>query len=413
MPTLQETAYPRLKTHVSAHDLAAIYTPTPDELVLAAQSARGAGARLGFVILLKTFQRLGYFVQVSQVPTSIVEHLVAATQTQAGSAELAGYDRSGTRKRHVHIIRQRLRVQAYGKEARHVMTAAMGEAAKTKEALADLTNVAIEELVRKKYELPAFDALVRGARHVRSVLYRQFYQQVDAALIAAEKARIEALFVPEPESRFTPWNALKQEPGSPTLTHLKVWLDRQTWLSEYRIGPSALNGIPEVKVRHFAAEARTLDAARMLEIEPRKRLTLAVALLQVQSARGLDDLAEMLIKRLSVIHQRGKDALADYQVRHRQRADGLVQTLRDLVTVYRAEGTPHETLAAMAALLPDRGEVILQGCEDHLAHAGDNYLPFLGVFTRAIVPRCSACSGASRCGPPRRTRPSRTPSTFC
>ena len=62
MPTLQETAYPRLKSHVSARDLAAIYTPTADELALAAQATRGAVAYLGFLILFKTFQRLGYFV---------------------------------------------------------------------------------------------------------------------------------------------------------------------------------------------------------------------------------------------------------------------------------------------------------------------------------------------------------------
>ncbi|MBK1724955.1 transposase [Thiocystis violacea] len=257
------------------------------------------------------------------------------------------------------------------------MTLIMGEAAKTKDELADLINVAIEELVRKNYELPAFDTLARGARHVRRVVYRQFYRQIDATLGAEEKTRLDALFVPEPESRFTPWNTLKQEPGSPTLTHLKVWLDRQVWLTGYRLGPAVLVGIPAAKTQHFAAEARTLDAARMLEMEPRKRLTLAVALIHVQSARVLDDLADMLIKRLSVIHQKGKEALADHHARHRQRTDGLVQTLRDLVTAYRAEGTAQERLLALETLLPDRGVAILQGCDDHLAHAGDNDLPFL------------------------------------
>lgn len=194
---IQETAYPRLKTHVSARDLAVIYTPNPDELALAQQVTRGEAAHLGFLILFKTFQRLGYFMPVSQVPTAIVEHLAALTQTQAALSDLAGYDLSGTRKRHLHIIRQTLHVHYYGKDARHAMLLAMSEAARTKEELADLINVAIEELVHKKYELPAFDTLVRGARHVRSVLYRQFYRQVDATLSTEEKARLGTLFVPE------------------------------------------------------------------------------------------------------------------------------------------------------------------------------------------------------------------------
>ena len=266
------------------------------------------------------------------------------------------------------------------------MLLAMQEAAHTKEHLADLVNVGIEELVRLKYELPVFDTLVRGARHVRTVLYRQFYHQVDAALSAEEKARIEMLLTSEPDTRFTPWNTLKQEPGSPTLTHLKIWLDRQAWLAKDHIGDKVLNGIPDVKIKHFAAEAKTLDAARMQEMESSKRLTLAVSLLKLQSARVLDDLAEMLIKRMSAIHQKGKEALADYHTRNRQRADELVQTLRDLVTAYRTEGTAQEKVTAIATLLPDQGNAILQQCEDHTAHAGDNYFSFLWRFYKSHRP---------------------------
>ncbi len=105
---------------------------------------------------------LAIFVPVSEGPATIVEHLAALTQTQAVLSDLAGYDSSGTRKRHLYIIRRTLHIHRYGKDARHAMLLVMNEAARTKEELADLINVAIEELVRKKYELPAFDTLVRG-----------------------------------------------------------------------------------------------------------------------------------------------------------------------------------------------------------------------------------------------------------
>ncbi len=383
MPTIQETAYPRLKNHVSARDLAGIYTPNLDELSLAKQVTRGAVAQLGFLILLKVFQRLGYFVLISQVPVAVIEHIAGIAQIQSAIIDLAGYDLSGTRKRHLQIIRQTLHINCYDKNARHILLLAMSQAARTKEELADLINVGIEELVRKKYELPAFDTLVRGARHARTILYRQFYQQVDARLSAEEKKRIETLFIVEAQSRFTPWNTLKQEPGSPTLTHLKVWLDRQVWLSEYQIGQQVFAEIPDVKIQHFAAEARTLDAARMLEVEPQKRLTLAVSLLKVQSNRVLDDLAEMFIKRMSGIHQKGKDALAQYHSRNQCRADELVQTLHDLVIAYRTEGSAQDKISAMEILLADQADVILQRCEDHIAHAGDNYFVFLWRFYKS------------------------------
>ena len=55
----------------------------------------------------------------------------------------------------------------------------------------------------------------RGARHVRAVLYRDFYWQVDATLTPEEKVSLDTLFVAEPETRFTAWNTLKEEPEVP------------------------------------------------------------------------------------------------------------------------------------------------------------------------------------------------------
>ena len=49
MPRLQDTAYPRLKSVLSARDLAAAFAPTPDELVLARRVAKGPAALLGFL----------------------------------------------------------------------------------------------------------------------------------------------------------------------------------------------------------------------------------------------------------------------------------------------------------------------------------------------------------------------------
>ena len=41
MPRLQDTAYPRLKSVLTARDLAAAFTPTADELVLPVEQRTG------------------------------------------------------------------------------------------------------------------------------------------------------------------------------------------------------------------------------------------------------------------------------------------------------------------------------------------------------------------------------------
>jgi len=74
MPRLQDTAYPRLKSVLTARDLAAAFTPTVDELVLARRTANGPAAQLGFLVLLKLFQRLGRPVPLADASQPVVEH---------------------------------------------------------------------------------------------------------------------------------------------------------------------------------------------------------------------------------------------------------------------------------------------------------------------------------------------------
>jgi hypothetical protein len=111
MPAAHETAYPRLKEAVTPTDLAEVYTPTAEELALAVSTSPRPGARLGFLVLLKTFQRLGYFVLVGEVPKPIVEHVARWLGTDSWQDELLRYDESGTRRRHIPIIRAFLNVQ--------------------------------------------------------------------------------------------------------------------------------------------------------------------------------------------------------------------------------------------------------------------------------------------------------------
>ena len=58
MPTVHETAYPRLKSSVSRRELIDLYTPTQAEVKLATRVSKGEPARFGFLILLVGFPLL-------------------------------------------------------------------------------------------------------------------------------------------------------------------------------------------------------------------------------------------------------------------------------------------------------------------------------------------------------------------
>ena len=263
MPRLQDTAYPRLKSVMTDRDLAAVYTPTGPELLLARRTAKGPAAQLGFLILLKLFQRLGRPVPLADAPRSVVEHIARGVGVPAASLRVEGYDRSGTRRRHLLVIRDYLDVRPYGPAAQRAMIHALAEAASTKYELEDLINVAIEQLVRQRFELPVFDTLNRAARRVRATLTRALYERVFSVLSQDDLGRIDALFITDLTTLRTPWNELKADAGNPTLSHLRDLVVRQRWLATQVVGFAALADIPAVKVRHFAEEAKTLDAARM------------------------------------------------------------------------------------------------------------------------------------------------------
>ena len=71
LTAIERTAYPRFKRVLTAKDLVEVYTPTPQERFLAHRSTKGTVAELGFLVLLKTYQRLGYFISLGDVPSSI------------------------------------------------------------------------------------------------------------------------------------------------------------------------------------------------------------------------------------------------------------------------------------------------------------------------------------------------------
>ena len=237
MPRLQDTAYPRLKNVMTPRDLDAVFTPSSDEISVARRTARGAASQLGFLVLLKLYQRLGRAMALADAPHLVVEHVAHAVGIPADSLVVEAYDRSGTQQRHLAAIRDYLEVRPYGPAARRVMIHALADAANTKHELEDLINVAIEQLVRQRFELPVFDTLNRAGRRVRATLARALYGRVFNALTQEDLARIDALFITDLTTLRTPWNELKADAANPTLSHLRDLVVRQRWLATQAIPP--------------------------------------------------------------------------------------------------------------------------------------------------------------------------------
>ena len=274
-----DTAYPMLKAHPSARELEEIFTPTLFELGFAEQHAREPIPGVGLLVLLKTFQRLGYFVRIAEVPDPIIRCIAKAAGYPGIPQGLVKYDDRRVRFDHMDLVRSWVGVSAYDRDARRAMLKACVEISRVREDLADIVNFAIEELVRQRYELPGFSTLFRGARTARATVNRGYYARIARSLDPSAKERINQLFDRIPDGRRTGWDLIKSEPRQPTVKEIKRFVEHMNWLREQSGESNPLEGIPVVKVNRFAAEGRALNAARMGELAEDKRYAVAAALL--------------------------------------------------------------------------------------------------------------------------------------
>ena len=379
MTAIYETAYPRLKSRMSIKELAEIYTPTSEEIQFARTCTQHTVSVLGLLTTLKAFQRLGYFLSIAKIPQAIIRHIATCAGLEMPQ-DFSDYLASSSRYRHLAQIREFVGVIAYGPEARKIVLSIMAEAAKTKDDVADIINVGLEELIRQKYELPAFRTLLLAAEAARAAANHNYYRMISALLKVEAEIRIDNLLEkPEPSVQ-SPWDLLKHDPGKPTVNNMRNWLAHLAWLRNQSAWLPEIKDIPAVKLQKFASEARSLDISGMKQLEYFKRYALATVLIQKQLARALDDLGEMFIKQIQKIHNHAQEALQQYHLEHLGRTESLIALLRDVIIAYKAENSKEARLDAISEVLPQNVEGLIQQCDEYAAYANNNYYAFLPRF---------------------------------
>lgn len=80
MASAPETAFPRLRSNLTPAELKAQFDPTPEEKDFVLKNARQPTGQMALLLLLKTFQRLGYFPRMSEIPPNLAVHLMGIAQ---------------------------------------------------------------------------------------------------------------------------------------------------------------------------------------------------------------------------------------------------------------------------------------------------------------------------------------------
>jgi Tn3 transposase DDE domain/Domain of unknown function (DUF4158) len=360
-----DTAYPRFNSRPSETELERFYTPTENERTFCDVYTRSA-TRLGFVLLLKAYQRLGYFVTSDQIPGAIIDHIAAAIGERGDQDSLRQYDVSQARRKHLSAVRQFLEVKQFDEDGKTLLRQTFGEAALTKEDVIDIINIGIEVLVRYRYELPAFDTLVREARAQRVATNQTLLAKIHNALEDSDRVFLDALFVVGDDlRRVSPWNDLKQDAALPTLDGMRDLVARYDQLMALSGFSHLLKAIPVVKVHQWALEGISLDAASMVDMEPNKRYAVALAVIRQRIARVTDDLCDIFCKQMQRVLHSAEEALKKYLTDNQEKTDEILRRFASLEGLLKSDQPADEQLKGVRQTVMARPDL----CEFSRLHA--------------------------------------------
>jgi uncharacterized protein DUF4158 len=248
LAAIDRTAYPRFKRLVPARELVEAFTPTTDEVAWARGKTQGDAHLLALTMWLKSYQRLGYFPKLVDVPAAVTDHVRALL----GEGVVLAHDADRTAKWHRGLVRAYLDVKYDPARMRQVAEAAIREAVITKDNPADLINVALEELVHERCELLGYTTLDKMATSIRTETNSALFAMVTARVDLSGKARMARLLWVDPTSKRSDFDKLKQPAKAATLGKFKLRLAHLQELD--KLGPTEqwLDGIPAGKIAHFA-----------------------------------------------------------------------------------------------------------------------------------------------------------------
>lgn len=361
-----DTAYPRFKSRLSQTELEQFYTPLDTELLFCNSTTRSTTTRLGFVLLLKTYQRLGYFVTSKQVPNAIIEHIAASIGEPCDKDNLGEYDISQARRKHLSAVRIFLNVKPFSNDGKALMRQTLSEAALTKEDVIDIVNIGIETLVRHRYELPAFDTLVREARVQRVSANQTLFDKIHDELTDEGRTFIDQLFiVGNDPRRVSPWNDLKRDAAKPTIDGMRDLLARYDSLMALSCHTDPLKTIPVIKVKQWALEGNSLDAASMVDMAAAKRYTVALALIRQRLAIVTDDLCDIFCKQMRRVEHTAQEALEKYLKDNQEMTDEILRRFAFLETILNSSQPENEQLQSIRQAVINRPDL----CEFSRLHA--------------------------------------------
>lgn len=381
MAAIHETAYPRIKPNLSHKEIKEVFTPTEEELALLDSNTKKTLplTRLGFITTLKCYQYLGRPISLQKIDDVIIRYLADIIGVES-KIDLGGYYKSA-RKRHIKVIRQYLSINTDKKARRQVMKTAALDAATTKENLADIINAVIDELIKFKYELPAFQKLVRLARAARSVVNNENYGKIFDELSDGQKKLMDTMIGLVKEDDGDPvlsWSKLKIEPKKPTTNNIKGYVQYVNAMKALRDKLDVnVDFIAPARIEQLRDEAIIADMDDMKAMRHVKRYALITILVFMKTASSIDDLVQVFISWIKIIEAQAKSQLEVYRLEHAEKTDEYVLLLYNTLLALKNNDTAHDKVTAIEEQLGGKTDHLIEQCREYLGLTSESHITWM------------------------------------
>ncbi len=369
MTSLIDTTYPYLKNDISIDELHDNYIISPEEIDFCTTYTKDGQTRLCFLILLKTFQYLGYFTKVKECPDKIVTFISKNNGIKYNKKYLDVYDNSTTRTNHVGFIRTYLNLNKFNKE---VVENLAEDISREKNGIINIINTLISDVRALSLELPTFNRLKRIASSSRLKVNDEYVQYIYDNLNKQELARIENIFK-RSNATTSKWDDLKWEPKHLSHNNVKALLEHYKWLVGLKIRASLFKKIPVNKMQYFYEDAMAMDLGEINRKTYNKRFAYAAIIVNKATSIIKDDMCDVFIQLMRDIENYAKVELLKYKASRTHQAEILIDKFQGVLLACKNKRKDHTKMKEIKRLLGSNVSLYLDMCSDFNIHKNNNH----------------------------------------
>ena len=388
--SIERTAYPRFGKKQQFHQswLINYFSIKDEDFKIIKRRSSPAEYILALAIKLKTFQYLGYFEDIENIPEPIVNCIRDALGFN--DKVKPNYNNAKSKYRHHDYIRGQLNIVKWKsiptnatKNTQRIAIEFAYNIALIMNNPADILNATIEYLKNKNYELPAFSTIDRLVRHVRNIVHNKIYTGVylkvkDSGLTV----KIDKLLNALPNETRTGYNLLKLLPKKPTISKLRALIKHHNWLMEFGNINKLTSDIADIKLSQFSEYAASLDAGDLKEFSTIKKYALITILLGRSQKESKEAIATTLCKIIFKMHADAKRELEELRNKYAKTTKEIADIL-ELITEDIDQYDGKQPQALIDTILNHYNdytggiEQVAENCRKVSAYNSKNHLPLL------------------------------------